>query len=37
MGNVKYGCPELYMTVCRVELGFANSFEDPEVNPEIDW
>ena len=37
MDNSNYCCPELFVIVCRVNLGFANSFADPNVNPEIDW
>ena len=33
----EYLAPQLHMVVCKVEMGFANTLEDPEVNPEIDW
>lgn len=32
-----YVAPELLMVEYRVERGFANTLEDPSVNPEIDW
>ena len=32
-----YVSPRLLMVECYVERGFANTLEDPNVNPEIDW
>lgn len=33
----KYITPQLLMVECHVDRGFANTLEDPSVNPEIDW
>ena len=33
----KYVSPHLLMVECYVEHGFANTLEDPSIDPEIDW
>ena len=32
-----YVAPEINIVDVAVEYGFANSIEDPEENPEMDW
>ena len=35
--NDKYVSPDIEMVMISVELGFANSLEDPTENDEIEW
>ena len=35
--KIQYHTPLLHITECQVELGFANTIEKIEPDPEIDW
>lgn len=35
--NEKYVSPDIEVVMISVELGFANSLEDPTENDEIEW
>lgn len=35
--SLEYLAPHMQIVMCKVEMGFANTLEDPTVNPEIDW
>lgn len=35
--HLYYLAPEVEIIEVAVEYGFANSIEDPEENPELDW